>query len=129
MIALKIAHNGQPVCTAGIGDLGVISSHVTWVHSLNYRTEPDGEPTERVDLTMHIGGLHTPLNEHRTWDTPEIEVGDTITVQVVETDDISPHAETRSGDQLRDEKKERDYVRRKASEFGWTIIEESSSSS
>ena len=123
MIALKVAHNGQPVCTAGIGDLGVISSHVTWVHSLNYRTEPDGEPFERTELSMHVGGLHTPTNEHRTWNTPSINIGDTITVEIIETVDITPHSDGRIFDQAQASEDERDYVRKKALEYGWTIVE------
>lgn len=124
MIALKVAHNGQLVCIAGIGDLGVISSHVTWVHSLDYRTEPDGEPSERVELSMHVGGLYTPTNEHRTWDTPTINVGDTVTVEIIETGDITPHSDVRTYDQARDAENERDYVRKKAREYGWTIVEQ-----
>jgi hypothetical protein len=124
MIALKVAHNGQPVCVAGIGDLGVITSHVTWVHSLDYRIEREGEPSERVELSLHVGGLHTPMNEHRSWDTPAIKVGDTITVEIIETGDITPHSEVRTYDQVKDAQNERDYVRKKAAEYGWTIVEQ-----
>jgi hypothetical protein len=125
MIALKVAHNGEPVCVAGIGDLGVISSHVTWVHSLDYRTETEGEPSERVELSLHVGGLHTPMEEHRTWDTPSIKVGDAVTVEIIETDNITPHSDARTNEQIRDAhaQDERDYVRRKAREYGWTIVE------
>jgi hypothetical protein len=123
MIALKVAHNGKPVCIAGIGDLGVISSHVTWVRTLEHQAEPHSEPFERVELYLHVGGLHTPTNEHRAWNTPAIEVGDTITVTIVETCDITPHAEVRTYDQVRDAQNEQDFVRKKASEYGWTIVE------
>ncbi len=76
---------------------------------------------------MHVGGLHTPSNEHRTWDTPEIEIGDTLTVEIVETEDITPHSDARTFDPLKNAQKERDYVRKKACEYGWTIVEQPSS--
>lgn len=124
MIALKVTHNGQPVCVAGIGDIGVITSHVTWVHSFNYRTEPDGEPSERVELSLHVGGIDTPMNEYRTWDTPPIKVGDTIAVEIVETGDTTPHADVHTYDQAGNAENERAYVRKKAREYGWSIVEQ-----
>jgi hypothetical protein len=122
MIALKVTHNGQPVCVAGVGDLGVITAIVTWVHSLDSPCEPDGQPGELLDLDLNVGCLHTPSGEHRQWDVPKISVGDNISVQVVETDDISPHAKSINRDQV-DRVNEQEHVRKKAREYGWTILE------
>ena len=126
MIALQVTHNGQPVCTAGIGDLGVITTHVCWVHSLNYRHEPGGPPDEHTDLSLGVGGLHTPTDEHRGWDVPDLQVGDTVTIQVVETEDITPHTSAETASYKADPERERDHVRQKAREFGWTIVEPTS---
>jgi hypothetical protein len=126
MIALKISHNGNPVCLAGVGDLGVVMSNVTWVHSLNYRTE-EGKTTEHTELSLHVGGLHTPTNEHRSWAVPEIKVGDSVTIEIVEADEVDAYTASREGGEKRDPEEECEYVRRKASEFGWTVHETVSS--
>jgi len=86
MIALRVLHNGKEVCVAGIGDLGVLSTGVTWAH-----VRLDSPPLEREDLSLMISGLHTPSEEHRRWNAPDVTVGDTVTIEIVETEDITPH--------------------------------------
>jgi hypothetical protein len=126
MIALKISHNGRPVCVAGVGDVGVIMSNVTWVHSFDYQTE-DGRKTEHTELSLHIGGLHTPTNEYRTWDSPDIKVGDAVTIEIVESDVVDRYTASCGSGKTGDPEEEREYVRKKAREFGWTVHEEESS--
>ena len=96
MIAFVVSLNGQRVCTIGIGDSGVLSAHVNWV----------GRPGEAGDLFLGIGGLDTRTDQHIRWpDLPELEVGDTVTIQVIEADTVDPPTERKTPAQLiQDEK-------------------------
>lgn len=86
MIAFRVLHNGKEVCVAGMGEHGILSTNVTWV-----RIPCGSPPVAEEDLSLHIGGLHTPTKEHRFWDAPELTVGDSITIEIVETEEITPH--------------------------------------
>ena len=84
MIAFVVSLNGERVCTIGIGDRGVLGAHVSW----------SGRPGGAGDLWLSYGGLDSRTDEHVKWaDPPEIMVGDTIAIQVIETDGVDPPAE------------------------------------
>jgi hypothetical protein len=94
MIAFVVSVNGQRVGTIGIGDSGVLSTIMSW----------SGRTGEPGDLRLSIGGLDTHTDEHVRWpDPPEIKVGDTITIQVVETDTVDTPTDRKTPAQLREE--------------------------
>jgi len=96
MIAFVVSVNGQRVCTVGVGDSGVLGAHVSW----------SGRSGEAGDLDLGIGGLDTRTDEHIRWpDPPEIKVGDTITIQVVETDTVDTPTDRKTPAQLREEER------------------------
>jgi hypothetical protein len=97
MIAFVVSVNGQRVGTIGIGDSGVLGAHVSWV----------GRPGEPGDLSLSVGGLDSRTDEHIRWpEPPEITVGDTVTIQVVETDAVDPPTDRKTPAQLREEERE-----------------------
>ncbi len=97
MIAFAVSVNGQRVATIGVGDSGVLSAIVRW----------SGRAGEPGDLGLDIGGLDSRTDEHVRWsDPPEINVGDTITVQVVETDAVDAPTDRKTPAQLRQEEEE-----------------------
>jgi hypothetical protein len=116
MIAFVVSVNGQRVATIGVGDSGVLSAIVRWA----------GRAGEAGDLGLDIGGLDTRTDEHIRWpDPPEIKVGDTITIQVIETDTVDTPTDRKTSAQLREEEREfltemeakhQDRVRRKIDE-------------
>jgi hypothetical protein len=124
MIALRVSHNGNEICTAGIGALGVISTHVTWVHSERFRNEETRELEVRTNLDMQVGGLHTPSNKHRTWNCPSIQVGDVVQVQIVESDIVTPHDDEYGMSRESEIEREKQHLRDRAKDFGWKIIED-----
>lgn len=96
MIAFVISLNGQQVGTIGVGDSGVLSAHVTWT----------GRPEEPGDLDLGIGGLDTRTDEHIRWPRPpEIKVGDTVTIQVIEADTVDAPTDRKTPAQLREEER------------------------
>jgi hypothetical protein len=80
MKAFHVLVNGKPLCTAGIGALGVLHVIVDWVRRKD-------EPREG-EFDFSIGGLDTVSEEHVRWSAPRIGVGDEITIRVVDSDDI-----------------------------------------
>jgi hypothetical protein len=86
MIAFRVLHNGKEVCIAGIGEQGVLDATVHWV-----RVVRDSPPAAEQDIALQIGGLDFPTKEHRHWNAPDLAVGDTVTIQVVQAEEITPH--------------------------------------
>jgi hypothetical protein len=79
MIAFVVSVNGKRVGTIGVGDSGLLGAHVSW----------SGDSGEPGNLNLDFGGLDSRTNEHVRWpDPPEIKIGDTITIQVIETDTV-----------------------------------------
>ncbi len=71
MIAFQVALNGAHLCTAGVGDGGVLTVMLTFVGS-------------RQELDLEVGGLLDDTN--LGWPVPRSpQVGDEIVVRVVET--------------------------------------------
>jgi hypothetical protein len=96
MIAFVVSVNGQRVATIGIGDSGVLDTIVGW----------SGRTGEPGDLRLSIGGLDSHTDEHVRWsDPPEIKVGDTVSVQVIETDTVDPPTDRKTPAQLREEER------------------------
>lgn len=94
MIALVLSINGEKFCTVGVGDSGVLSAHVCW-------TGQTGEPG---DLSVFVGGLDSNTDEHIGWPSlPEIMVGDSINIQVIETDTVDTPISRKTPAQLREE--------------------------
>jgi len=72
MPVFQIHLNGKRVSTAGVGKLGVLSAHVTWVRRAG----------EDEELTLHVGGLVTPTDERVRWLDRKLKVGDEVSIRV-----------------------------------------------
>jgi hypothetical protein len=71
MIAFQVALNGTQLCTAGVGDRGVLTVMLTFVGS-------------RHELELEVGGLLDDAS--LGWPVPRLpQVGDEIVVRIVET--------------------------------------------
>jgi hypothetical protein len=77
--AFEIYVNGERVCTAGVGEGGVLATGVTWVAGAS------PHPAEgRFDF--RIGGVDGVTGEHLSWNAPQLGIGDEIRVKLVEAD-------------------------------------------
>jgi hypothetical protein len=83
--AFLVRVNGKRLCTAGVGPDGVLTTIVNWV---------GGGPRRDVegDFGFHVGGLDTRTGEHLEYTTPQLRVGDKISVEIVETEAVDPEA-------------------------------------
>jgi hypothetical protein len=83
--AFIVSLNGEKLIKAGIGPNGVLSTIVTWVGG--------GRRPRGGDLLFSVGGLDSRSDEHVRWHTPELKVGDTVTVRIVESKKVDPENE------------------------------------
>jgi hypothetical protein len=93
MIAFQVTVNGSEVCTAGISDFGVVSAIVTWVRRTPAKSA-DGKSIEE-ELTFHVGGLDS---EHLNWLRTTLNVGDTVTVRILDNAHVDAPGERRKED-------------------------------
>ena len=91
MRAFVVRLNGKRLCTAGIGRNGVLTAIVNWVNG-----SPRGDREDH--FFFHVGGLDSSTDEHVTYDVPELKVGDTVTVRIVETERIDPETKRYKAD-------------------------------
>ena len=90
MIAFKVTHNGKQSALAGTPDLSVLTVFVT----ANGRLGPDSYGsvglTDHYSISLEIGGLTSRGSKYRDefvhWHRTSLNVGDVVTVEVVESD-------------------------------------------
>ena len=76
MKCFQVTVNGVKVCTAGIGDSGVLTSILSLVKRNDSET-----------LDLRVGGLahrQGDMTEHLEWFRKDLDVGDKITIKIVE---------------------------------------------
>jgi hypothetical protein len=110
MRAFEVYSNNKKICLAGIGDDGVLTAIVHWVTKKG-----------SGDLFLTVGGLVSPVSEHVSWVKQDLQVGDVITVKIVEASSTdTPRKRTRSNP-AEDLKYQKSYVRAMARKLGWKI--------
>ena len=85
MIAFQVALNGKPICLAGVGMNGVLTSMVEWMGGKKL-----GKGVLKKHLRLIVGGLDTATKEHLYWETPKIRVGDEVAIKVVKVFSVDP---------------------------------------
>jgi hypothetical protein len=93
MLCFEVSLNGSKLCTAGVGGDGVLTAILSWAGS----SRPEWS-ARKPDL--HVGGLVGSV--HVGWlseSSLELEVGDEVSIQVVESEDADePLRRTDSSD-------------------------------
>ena len=105
MIGFQVSLNGKQVCTAAVGETGVLTAMVTWV----VRSAPDvAEPSE---LSFAVGGLNG--DAHLEWPVPrKLQVGDEVVIKIVTTEAPDLPSCTKRDDKALAEAQERKYYER-----------------
>jgi hypothetical protein len=91
MIAFEVSLNGKLVCTAGIGDFGVLTSILTWVRRRPAYSR-NGDTVEE-ELTFEVSGRDSrepTASENLTWLSETLDVGDNVSIRIVEVDTADP---------------------------------------
>jgi hypothetical protein len=114
MIGFQIYVNGKKLHTTGIGDHGVLSS----ILSLACRRQEAED-----ELRLSIGGLYSDTREHVEWEAPDVQVGDEVTIRIIETNEVDSPTKRKPHNPEKDLKSQQDYVRAMAKRLGWSITE------
>ena len=118
MRAFQVHLNDVELCTAGIGDGGVLTVILAHIAGRS-----------RNDLRMDIGGLLSPTQEHVRWRNLRLKVGDEVKVRIIETTVVDKPRKRYARDPAKELKGTKNYVRQKAKELGWGITARRSESS
>jgi len=111
MPVFQIHHNGKKVSTAGVGEHGVLGAHVSWVR----------RPGKDAELTLHVGGLMTPIEEHVRWLDSKLKVGDEVSIRVIENAAIDRPVSRERRNRAKELRAQKRYVKEMAKKFGWKI--------
>ena len=112
--------NGKKVSTAGVGDLGVLGAHVSWV-----RRKRDHTPAKKSDsmkeITLHVGGLTSPTQEHVRWLDCHLKIGDEVRITIAKDSKVDRPRSREPRDHAKELRSQKRYVREMAKKFGWKI--------
>ena len=90
MKCFEVTINGQKVCTAGIGDYGVLNSVLSFIGS---KESSDQTPSESLELT--ISGVATSTvgaTDAVEWLQRDLVVGDEILIRIIEASECDQPA-------------------------------------
>ena len=123
MVAFRVSHNGAEVCTASVGSVGVLMAGITWVRRVGDAARIPSNETEQVECSLSVSALHSPTNEHLTWNCPELRLGDRVEINIIQTDAAPSPDDRHEDDGTAIQEAQKRHVRRMASLWGWKIIE------
>jgi len=117
MIAFEVHVNGRKVCSAGEGDLGVLTAGLAWRGPQPYQKGGRSVPEY---LRLDVGGLANS-GEHLRWLARKLKLGDVVSIKVVEVDSADKPRERQRSNPASDLRRKKEYVSRMAKQFGWKI--------
>ena len=121
MRAFVLYLNDKKLCTAGVGDQGVLTAIVDWVRRKGPRTLSRRSNSVEEELGVSLEGLITSTSEHVRWRRQRLDVGDEVRIRIVETESVEKPAHREKRDRRRELRQQKTYVREMAKKFGWTI--------
>lgn len=117
MIAFEVRLNGKKVCTAGVGNAGVLTTSLAWRGPQPYQK---GGPSVAEYLRLDAGGL-ADSGEHLRWLDRRLKRGDVVSIKVVEAHSADEPRERQRPNPAADLRRQKQYVRHMAKQFGWKI--------
>ena len=113
--------NGKKVSTAGVGDLGVLGAHVSWVRRKGKHSPAKKADGVEEELTLHVGGLISPAEEHVRWLDRDLKIGDEVRITIAEDSKVDRPRRRQRRDRSKELRSQKRYVREMAKRFGWKI--------
>jgi hypothetical protein len=110
MYALKVCINNQKPIVGGADDLGVLTAIITATGRLGAHSSPSRDD-ETQEFSFRLGGLTSrpkgTTDEHLTWlSHDDLKVGDTVRVEIIETENVDPVVSGEEAQQRRDDEHE-----------------------
>lgn len=118
MIAYEVFVDGSKLCTAGVGEYGVMSVLLTWVRRPGKEREDSWEP--RYEVTGISIDSEAGVDHHVFWAGERLPVGSDLRVRVVESQDVDAPAvdsESPSPKQMSSEEHQRALYERLKAKF------------
>jgi hypothetical protein len=113
--------NGKKMSTAGVGELGVLTALVSCVRRKGERRRIKKPDRVEQEITLDVGGLITPTDEHVRWLDCKLKVGDEVRIRIVDNAPSErPHSREKR-DRSKELRSQKRYVREMAKRFGWKI--------
>lgn len=119
MIAFEVHLNGRKICTAGVGEVGVLTACLAWRGSEPY--EKGSSPVAEY-LRLDVGGLSGNTGEHVRWKDRKLKRKDVVSIKIIEAGKVDKPREQQRHDPVKDLRRKKNYVRQMAREFGWKIL-------
>lgn len=123
MIGFEIVIDGQRICTAGVGDLGVVSAITSCVRRLSRDSNsgPEAPSEYEEELMLQVGGLahdSDGADVNLNWLDQPLSVGQRITLTVVDTAQIDPPRRRHREDPSWVAERKREYYELLKREYG-----------
>jgi hypothetical protein len=128
MLCFEVYRNGEKLCTAGVGDFGVLSAILNWVSHhpeklARWAAEgiPEVPPTHLEFTVGGHGSEDSDSADYLRWVEADLAAGDEILIRVVEAPSSDPPSRRYRDDPVWVEEQKKEYVRKAAKELGWEI--------
>jgi hypothetical protein len=119
-IAFDVFVNGEKVCRAGVGALGVITAGISWVRSA---VKPPGvKRRSPEELFLQVGGLYNDAageNVHPHWAHVHLSPGDHVSIKVVRAASFDPPLRVSVSTQAEIKRGEERYLKHVGKKYGW----------
>jgi len=90
MIAYEVYINGDKVATVGLNE-GVVSAIANWTF---IRSDLAHDPKTEWNAGLSVGGLDHITNNHLNWLRRDLQVGDEVTLKLVDVESVDVPAES-----------------------------------
>jgi hypothetical protein len=118
MIAFEVYLNGKKICTAGVGDLGVLTACLAYRGAQPYE---EGGPPVSEYIRLDVGGYVPDSREHLRWRERKLKPGDSVTLKVVKAGSVDKPRERKRTNAAANLRRRKQYVRRMAKELRWKL--------
>jgi hypothetical protein len=115
--------NGKKVATAGVGELGVLGAHVSWVGRAGDPGSANKTDSVQEELTLDVGGLVSPAQEHVSWLDRNLKVGDEVRISIAASGRVGRARRRERRNRAKELRAQKQYVREMAQRFGWKLQE------
>ena len=88
MIAFEVLLNGERLCLAGAGNVGVVTAILHWVRRKPLQEGLVISDWEEEELKLDVAGIDSLTNEHLAWLKRRVEIGDEITLRIIEINTV-----------------------------------------
>ncbi len=112
MKTFEVLLNGKKLCTAGVGDHGVLTAIVS------SRDCERGKGETRLE----VGGYVESTGEHIRWQSRRVRAGDDVRIRIAESELASKPSRRERADPTLIAKAEEKYLEKAAARLGWKII-------